>query len=807
MAVNERMFYDWWARLQRAHRDEADGRFAQMSGGRLTATDTPSGTNVVNIAASSQADLQHVRVLDPIMLRTDTPAEYSPTTVNRPPALNYGYHYALVVAVGSTTLTLSEPLPNPVTTGDARDDHYASYAHTDEVHPGVDAVYSLHGKLWTPGFKLASVYLGDLAREVTNLTAGWSESGVARAGATYDPDEALHLPGRNLTADTIADLTFTQGGTVTAPGATGLNQNALHVARFQVVSKEQGGAGSSLLVEVIDADGTVLASTRPLMFGGTDFVDLTFKPNATREAYVRFTQDGATDASCYVSTISYRQIPEDGETDFATKYASGNVFLQGASNSLEAGPVYQDNLLEASTDPYDCAAQTGTYVSALYTPGRGYRDSLGGRDIFNQLAALNRIRNGEGNDPNGLHAANACDGLLTSFPSDMVLGIAAESANTVRNVTRNGHTHTVQDVVDTFRSWSEGVEAEGMDSLVFAYTRFGVDAAFPSDRTRAIEYINEVEADQSGTYAQTSTGEPARFPVHFGRSYAAAAQSEDRTATQASAFPMFSSASAASSTVPTYEADAAGTLPMFTSQSAAESSVLTYEAQSTTAFPMFTSSSSGTQAHTFAASQSSTFPMLASQSAGDSEAPSFTATAATLLPMFTSSASATLNAAFSGTQSSTLPMFTSESAAELSAPSVTASQSATFPMFRAALLGLEGFIPVLELITPYPHGKVRVDETHYWTQGDSFGVQVTFTGAPDLSGASYVMALYKDGAEVARQSGVMSEADQLSVTFTPAQTAEASGLHALELQLSDPSGAVVTPLKRDVRFYQDYIKE
>lgn len=358
-------------------------RWNGVTGAAIALDTTEAGSYVVNILGSETAKLASVAVGDPVWLRLD-PLEWVPTQPRPsgfPLTLNYSYQWAVVVAIGDDTVTLSRPLISRVSrdTRGSNGNYNAwqlGYAWTDFEHPNQNAAFGIHFSLWDPDRLRSGLMLGTELAIINQLTAGRSVSGGASVtGVTWAPDAWPMLPGNDATANAVHDVTLgTASDSVRFPGTSCVSGKP-HVCRFSVVSQTLAG-GATLECQVEDGSGVAKSSVvSPDMMGGIDLVSIPFTPTATGTHYLRITQEGDTDASCYISEVEYRQIGSGGSSQALP--ISGMVYYAGDSNSVLASALYIDGTL---TD----AANPTAIVPAMLTPERAVTNLVTGRTMAKQ---------------------------------------------------------------------------------------------------------------------------------------------------------------------------------------------------------------------------------------------------------------------------------------------------------------------------------------------------------------------------------------------------------------------------------------
>jgi hypothetical protein len=319
-----------------------------------------AGSNVVTVAAGSLAKLASVSAGDPVRLILPPPAWLLAISPN----VTQLMFNVTVQAVGESTLTLTHALPSTIVTNATM-----SYQHTDFAHPYWMASAALHQYLWNPARKKYEFYLGKLLTTVLQTTAGRVESGGASvAAASWEADAWPPKPGINRTADVIHNVSLgTNGDAVKFPG-TSCIISLSHVARFYAVSLAASGP-DSLRCWVEDAAGAVKSDViTPEMYGGIDMVNIPFTPTATGDHFVKIQQNGAADASCYISEIEYRRIPSDGADSLMP--STGSVLIQGDSNMYNAAAWY------TAGDSKDL------------TGGRARANGVSGRELARQAREL-----------------------------------------------------------------------------------------------------------------------------------------------------------------------------------------------------------------------------------------------------------------------------------------------------------------------------------------------------------------------------------------------------------------------------------
>jgi|WetSurMetagenome_2_1015567.scaffolds.fasta_scaffold146086_2 hypothetical protein len=325
--------------------------------------DTSAGQNVINIKAASQANLSNVNVGDPIRLEYDSPSwllSLSPTTLK-------AYFFASIVAKSSTSVTISRDLPGAIA---AANNHTMDYAYADHAHLEWEAMRSLHYELWNPSFKRYMIYTGSLLARVNQTNSiGRTVSGSANvAGTNWEAAAWPPKPGSNRSASAIHNITLiSNNDAVRFPGIS-CSQVWPHVVRFSVVSLNKSGK-NTLQCWVEDSGSVVRSSVvTPNMYGGIDMVNIPFTPVTTGNHYLKIKQNGATNASCYIGDIEYRQIYDDWNSIVFP--AIGTIYYQGDSNA------YNTRWLYGYIDPL---------IPIDLTNGRGIANTVSGRHLASQI--------------------------------------------------------------------------------------------------------------------------------------------------------------------------------------------------------------------------------------------------------------------------------------------------------------------------------------------------------------------------------------------------------------------------------------
>jgi hypothetical protein len=354
--------------------------------GVINLEDTAADQNVLNIAAADVGKLASIQVGDPVWFRTNNPTwALDPVDIYCNDGTScrwwFGSNLATVTAIGVNTLTLSRDLMSAITRDAGgrwglSNTFILQYAHTDWCHLVWMASMAAHYRLFNPACKRYELYLGKLITTVDQSTAGRALTGGASvAGTSWEAAAWPPKPGVNRTADAIHDVTLgANNDAVRFPGAT-CTAGTPNVARFSVVSLN-GSGKDTLQCWVEDGAAAVKSDVvAPNMYGGIDVISIPFTPTATGTHYLKIKQNGATDASCYLSEIEYRKLPADYAD--AVMPATGFILLQGDSNLHSVEELYNG---------------LGTLPARLGT-GRSYAEGSSGRHLALQAQeAINSLR-------------------------------------------------------------------------------------------------------------------------------------------------------------------------------------------------------------------------------------------------------------------------------------------------------------------------------------------------------------------------------------------------------------------------------